>query len=339
MRYPTLLSPLKIRNLELRNRVVFPPCVTNMDDHGDQSREWYAERARGGVGLVIRQATRTYLFAGPSFAEGLRPMVNAVHAAGAAVAIQLIVADQVGEERVDVSARRGARGVTADEIAAMLEQLAQAAEASKAVGFDAVEPHGAHGFFMNRFFSPLHNKRTDEFGGTLEGRMQFGLRAVAAVREAVGPDFLILYRHTPLESAEGGYGIGDSKAFAPELVKAGVDVLDISPSRTPAGPHAQWAAEIKAAVDVPVIAVGGMNDPAAAEAALRDEKCDLAAIGRGLIADSHWLEKVASGNESEIIECTECDEKCYGNLRKGIPIGCAENPESGNEHLAASNPV
>jgi 2,4-dienoyl-CoA reductase-like NADH-dependent reductase (Old Yellow Enzyme family) len=339
MRYPTLFSPIKIRDIELRDRIVFPPCVTNMDDHGDQSREWYAERARGGVGLVIRQATRTYLFEAPGFAEGLRPMADAVHAAGAAVAIQLIVADEVGEERVDVSARRGAREVTADEVAAKLEQLGRAAAECKAVGFDAVEPHGAHGFFMNRFFSPLHNKRTDELGGTLESRMQFGLRAVAAVREAVGPDFLILYRHTPVESAEGGYGIDDSKAFARELVNAGVDVLDISPSRTAGGPHAQWAGEVKAAVDVPVIAVGGMNDPAAAEAALQDSRCDLVAVGRGLIADAHWAEKVAAGREGEIIECIECNEKCYGNLRKGIPIGCAENPESGKEYLAASDPL
>jgi len=105
MEYPTLLAPIRLRDLELRNRVVFPPCVTCMDHHGDQSREWYAERARGGVGLVIREATRTHLFADPGFAEGLGPMVDAVHGAGAAVAIQLIIADQVGDRRAPRRAR------------------------------------------------------------------------------------------------------------------------------------------------------------------------------------------------------------------------------------------
>ncbi len=333
MPYPTLLSPLKLRGIELRNRVIFPPCVTVMDHDGDQSRAWYAERAQGGVGLVIREATRTHLFADPDFAEGLKPMVDSVHAAGAALGIQLIIADSIGDEMVDVSAHDNAREVTVEEIGEKIEELARAAAQCKAVGFDAVEPHGAHGFFMNRFFWPEHNQRTDEFGGSLEGRMQFGIRSVAAVREAVGADFLILYRHTPVHSGDGGYGTGESKPFARELVNAGVDVLDISPCRPAGGEPGLWAGEIKEAVDVPIIAVGGMNDPAAAEAALTSGKCDLCAIGRGLIADSHWAEKVAAGNESGIIECIECNEHCYGNLRDGVPIGCTQNPESGKEYI------
>jgi len=186
---------------------------------------------------------------------------------------------------------------------------------------------------MNRFFWPRHNKRTDEFGGDLEARMEFGLRAVNTVRDAVGPELLILYRHTPVHSGDGGYGIDDSKAFAPELVKAGVDVLDISPCRPSGGEPGLWAGEIRETVDVPVIAVGGMNDPAAAEAALTSGKCDLCAIGRGQIADAHWAEKVAAGREDDIIECIECNEHCYGNLRDGVPIGCTQNPDSGNEYL------
>ncbi|MGD8237738.1 MAG: hypothetical protein PVH68_04260 [Armatimonadota bacterium] len=333
MQYPTLFSPIKLRGVELRNRVVFPPCVTCMDHDGDQSREWYADRARGCVGLVIREATRTHLFADSGFAEGLRPMVDAVHAAGAAVAVQLIIADAVGDERVDVSAHDDVREVTVAEIEAKLAELAHAAAQAKAVGFDAVEPHGAHGFFMNRFFWPKHNRRADEFGGSLEARMQFGLRGVAAVREAVGPAYPILYRHTPVHSGDDGYGTDESRPFARELADAGVDVLDISPSRPPGGEHAVWAGEIKASVDVPVIAVGGMNDPTEAEAALAAGKCDLVAIGRGLIADSHWVQKVVTGREDTIIECIECNEYCYGNLRDGVPIGCTQNPESGKEYL------
>jgi 2,4-dienoyl-CoA reductase-like NADH-dependent reductase (Old Yellow Enzyme family) len=284
---------------------------------------------------VIQEGTRTLLFDEPRYADGLRPMVEAVHDAGARVAIQLFVADTVGEEQVDVSARDGAREVTATEIETMHDCLARAAAACQSVGFDAVEPHGAHGFFMNRFFSPVHNRRTDAYGGSLENRMRFGLAAVRAVRSAVGAGYPIFYRHTPREGGDGGYTIDDSRQFCRALVDAGVDVLDVSPSNSGEGPHADMAAAIKQAVAVPVIAVGGMNDPRQADAALAEEKCDLVAIGRGLIADAHWPAKVSSGHEAEVIECVECNEKCFGNLRRGLPVACAQNPESGSEYLRA----
>jgi 2,4-dienoyl-CoA reductase (NADPH2) len=308
--------------------------VTNMDPATFRARCWYAERARGGVGLVIVEATRLHRFDEEGFGAALAKLTAAVHAQGTAIAIQLF-AEPVGAalsgrpaEAVSVSGGEGYRAITPEEIRTKVAAFARAAKICQEAGFDAVEPHGAHGFFLNQFFSPAHNQRQDEYGGHLEGRMRFGLEVVQAVREAVGPDFLILYRHT---AQTNDYPLSDSQAFAPRLVEAGVNVLDISPSTASA--HADLAAGIKSVVDVPVIAVGGMNDPDAAEAALAAQKCDLVAIGRGLIADAFWVEKVQQGRASEIIECVQCNEGCFGNLRSGKPIGCTQNPESGEEYL------
>lgn len=325
--FPHLLQPLALNGVTLRNRVVMPPMVTNMDPATHRARCWYAERARGGVGLVIVEATRLRRFEEEGFGEALAKLVAAVHAHGAAIAIQLFAEPQVEGEPVSVSGEEGRRAISPEEIRDKVAAFARAARLCQQAGFDAVEPHGAHGFFLNQFFSPGHNRRQDAYGGSLEGRMRLGLEVVRAVREAVGPDFLILYRHT---AQTEHYPLSDSQVFARRLVEAGVNVLDISPST--ASEHADLAAGIKAVVEVPVIAVGGMNDPATAEAALAAKKCDLVAIGRGLIADPFWVEKVRQGRTSEIIECVQCNEGCFGRLSSGQPIGCTQNPDSGEEY-------
>lgn len=326
--FPHLFEPLTWKGVTLRNRIVMPPMVTNMDPATHRARCWYAERPRGGVGLVIVEATRLHRFEEAGFGEALAQLAAAVHAHGAAIAIQLFAEPQVGREAVSVSGGAGSRAITPPEIQGKVAAFARAAKVCQQAGFDGVEPHGAHGFFLNQFFSPDHNRRQDAYGGSLEGRMRFGLEVVQAVRQAVGPDFLLLYRHT---AQTDGYPLSDSQIFARRLVQAGVDILDISPSTASA--HADLAAAIKAVVEVPVIAVGGMNDPAAAEAALASKKCDLVAIGRGLIADPFWVEKVRQGRLSEILECVQCNEGCFGRLRSGQPIGCTQNPESGEEYL------
>ncbi|HIE52877.1 MAG TPA: NADH:flavin oxidoreductase [Armatimonadetes bacterium] len=333
--YSHLFAPLRVNHLTLRNRVVMPPMVTNFGVTTERSRAWYAERARGGVGLIIVEATRLPFFDQPGFALGLRALAEAVHAEGATIAIQLFAPPQVNGEPVEVTGSETARGITREEIRALIDRFAEVAKVVQEAGFDAVEPHGAHGFFLNQFFSPRFNQREDEYGGDLVGRMRLGCEIVRRIREAVGPDYLILYRHTPEERAAGGYTLEESQTFAQELVRAGVNVLDISPSTEPDGEHAGLAAAIKSCVDVPVIAVGGMNDPEAAEAALRAGKCDLVAIGRGLIADPYWPEKVFSGRRAEIVACVECNEGCFGNLRQGVPIGCTQNPRAGLEYQEA----
>lgn len=331
--YSLLFEPLRIGQLTLRNRIVMPPMVTAMEVGSDQHHAWYLERARGGVGLIIREATGIRSLADPAFAGKLARTVEAVHEAGAAIAAQLSEPGRTAQgEPIAASADAGARAATEDELLELVELYAAAARNCRAVGFDGVEPHGAHGFFLNRFFSARHNRRDDTFGGTLERRMEFALRIVRAVRAAVGPECLVLYRHTPVAE---GYTLDESMAFASALEQAGVDVLDVSPSTSsPDAPPADMAGALRKAVTVPVIAVGGFGiAPERAEQALAEGCADLIAIGRGLIADAYLPRKLSEGHLAEIVRCTECNELCFGNLARGVAIGCKENPESGQEWL------
>ena len=327
-----LFESLTVKTMQLKNRIVMPPMVVNMGVVTDQSRAYYAERAKGGASLIIVEAMMLRRFESAEFVEGLSRLAEDVHEGGAQIAIQLFLEDRDEKNaRRAVSRDEDARAITRKEIGAAPGLFADAAQKSKNAGFDAVELHGAHGYFLNQFFSPRTNRRTDEYGGDLEGRMRMGLSCVRATREAVGDDYPVLYRHTPTESQPGGYTVVDTLQFVPQLVDAGVDVLDISPS-TGGKEHAGLAAPITRAVDVPVIAVGGMEDPDAAEAVLQEGKADLVAIGRGLLADAFWSQKVEEGRQDEIIECIKCNDFCFGNLRKGIPIGCTQNPRTGHEH-------
>jgi 2,4-dienoyl-CoA reductase-like NADH-dependent reductase (Old Yellow Enzyme family) len=333
--HPLLFSPLNVGAVELRNRIVMPPMVTCMEAGGDQNHTWYVARARGGAGLILREATAIRELATAAFAERLKRTVDAVHEAGAAIAVQLMEWGRTAQgEPLAVSEREGVRAATEAELLELIDLYAEAAVQCRRVGFDGVEPHGAHGFFLNQFFSPVRNQREDAFGGSLEARMEMGLRIVRAIRQVVDPGCLILYRHTPRGE---GYSTEDSRPFVRALQEAGVDILDVSPSTSSSHmPRADLAVEMKAAVDVPAIAVGGFGDVDAAENVLEHQRADLIAIGRGLIADPDLPNKVRDGTLDDIIHCNECNEKCYGNLSQGVPIGCALNPRSGLEYLAGT---
>ncbi len=335
MSYSRLFQPLPVKHLNVPNRIVMPPMVSNMlrDGVGPQALRWYEERAKGGVGLIIVEALWVERFRDSAFVRQLRALSDTIHNAGAVATVQLFKRPIVDGEPVSISGEGGVRPIAAAEIDRIPEDFAVAAKAAQEAGFDGAEIHGAHGFFLNQFFSPRSNRRTDAYGGSFEGRSRLGLDSARAVRKAVPGGFLLLYRHTPEESGKGGYSLTESVAFSRKLVEVGVDVLDISPSARSGADHAGLAGEIKKVVGVPLIAVGGMNVPSVAEAALANGKCDLCAIGRGLIADARWVEKVKAGREAEVIVCAECNEGCFGRLRSGVPIGCTQNPESGNEYL------
>ncbi len=210
-----LFAPLHVKNLALRNRIVMPPMETNYGLATEAARTWYGRRAAGGVGVVIVEATNVFKFGASLTAANLAPLVQAIHAGGAAAAIQLF------------PGVRGQEGAPADlslaDMEALVAQYAAASRICVAAGFDGIEPHGAHGYLLNRFFSPVHNRRTDAYGGSRAGRMRLALEIVAAVRPAVDTaGRLLLYRHTPVGD---GYDIADSLELAQALVAAGVDIL------------------------------------------------------------------------------------------------------------------
>jgi len=309
-KHKEIFSPLRVRGVVLRNRVVAAPMVQVRPITSPQGIGWYRRLAAGGAGLVIVEASGVPNFGEDLTAETLRPLVDAVHAEGAAAAIQLFPI------RFGTSADPNELSVA--ELRSMIESYGRAAAICRDAGFDGVEPHGAHGYLLNQFFMPDRNRRTDNYGGSLENRCRLGTEIVQRIKQTTGDSLLILYRHTPVGDA---YDIDDSLQMAAGLVSAGVDVLDISPAR--GAVVADLAAAFKARFSVPVIAVNGMNDPDAAAEALREGRCDLVAIARGLIADAQWPRKVREERFDQITRCTECDE-CFTDLREGRPVRCVE---------------
>lgn len=303
-----LFQPLTVKGKTLRNRIVMPPMVVLRAHTTPDGIEWYGSHARGGVGLVIVEATWVTRFGDELTRDNLRPLVRAIHDGGAVAAIQLYPATRSGAN-TPAAASDG-------DIAGLAEDYERAAGIAVAAGFDGVELHGAHGYLLNQFFSPVQNRRGDAYAGPLEARMRLALELTTASKRGAGDDVILLYRHTPVGE---GYGVDDSLVLAEALVRAGVDVLDMSPSsiRSP-GDH---AAPFKR-LGVPVIATNSMDVVENALTVLNEERADLVAVGRGLIADAEWANKVRNGRLDEIVRCQHCSRKCYGNLHAGIPVAC-----------------
>jgi 2,4-dienoyl-CoA reductase-like NADH-dependent reductase (Old Yellow Enzyme family) len=305
-----LFQPLEVKGKTLRNRVVMPPMVQLRGLTTPEGIEWYRRRAAGGVGLVIVEAIPVDRFGPELTAEGLRPLVDAIHAGGALAAIQLF--PQI----------TGAAGPPAALDGGQIEAIVAGYRSAGAIcveaGFDGLEPHGAHGFLLNQFFSPEQNQRSDDTGGSPGNRMRLALRIVEATRAGGGPEAILLYRHTPVGQ---GYGIADSLALAKALVAAGVDILDISPASADA--PGDRAAPFMG-LGAPVIAVNELDEVERALEVLREGRADLVAVGRGLIADPEWPAKVRDGRFDDIVACVRCNEKCFGNLRQRIPVECTQ---------------
>jgi NADPH2 dehydrogenase len=304
-----LFAPLPVRGKMLRNRIAMPPMVVNRGIGTRASCDWYGRHAQGGVGLVIVEATDVVRFGVDLDVAPLRALAEAIHAGGALAAIQVFPGVRL-------------RGATPEQLTpalldALVEQFATAARLCAEAGFDGIEPHGAHGFLLNQFFSPVQNRRTDEYGGPIANRMRLALRIVQAVHPLCGDGMLLLYRHTPVGQ---GYGIAESLELARELVAAGVDILDLSPSSSER--PGDRAAPFKA-LGVPVITVNDLDVVGRALEVLREERADLVAVGRGLIADPDWPLKVHEGLLDQIVTCTKCDD-CFADLRHGGPVGCTQ---------------
>jgi len=384
-RFPNLFQPFQIGPLKLKNRIVMPPMGTNFAEPSapgfitERHRSYYAERAKGGVGLIIFEGTRVNPkrlarkggpdLHGDQFIPGFRELVDLIKAEGARCAVQIADRGRVGNLKVDFSGRFDASdtkqgeyvgasakphpmsGVVAEELGTKdLEQIAgyfaDAAARAKKAGFDAVELHGAHGVLLNEFLSPYSNKRTDQYGGDLEGRARFPLMVVRRVREAMGGDMVLSYRISIVEFVEGGLEIGDSILFAKMLEKEGVQVIHVSgginetpsamnrtipPMSFPRGRLIPYAEQMKKAVKIPVIVVQRINTPELAEEVVREGKADLVATGRALVSDPYWPLKAQEGRMDEIRRCIACNQGCMEKLVQEQPMTCLHNPEVGYE--------
>lgn len=320
-----LNKPLEQGKLTLKNRLIMPPMATGKSTlDGKVTKdilEYYDEKTKGGyISLVIiehsfitkqgKASANQLSVADDSVIENLRVLANTIHAngckavmqinhAGSAASKKVTGCDTVGPSAV-ANYRMGdiPKELTHKEIKNIIEEFKSAALRTKDAGFDAVEIHSAHGYLLNQFYSPLTNKRTDEYGGDVLGRIKIHIEVIKAIRDAVGADFPIFLRLGASDYMEGGSTIEDSKIAAQEFEKAGVDILDISggfcgyviPGVNEQGYFSGATKAIKEVVSIPVILTGGITEVDAAEKLLAEGKADLIGVGRAILKDSKWAE-------------------------------------------------
>ena len=362
-----LFQPIRLNGLELPNRVVMPAMHLAMAEDfrvTDPMVAFYAERAKGGVGLItVGYATVDELSGAPNclgchddaHVPGLARLAAAIHGGGARASIQLNHAGRYnhslflgGQQPVAPSAiasrltHEEPRALAPDEIAGVVQAFGRAAARAVRAGFDAVEILSGTGYLISEFLSPLTNRRDDAYGGTLTNRMRFGLEVVAAVRAAVGPDVPLLVRLNGNDFMPGGQDPAELKVYARALADAGVDALCVNVgwhearvpqivASVPRGTYAYLARGIREAAGVPVIASHRINDPVLARDLLAEGWCDLVAMGRALIADPQVPNKAREGREAQVLHCVACAQGCFDHLFEMRAIECLCNPRAGHE--------
>ena len=362
--YPMLFSPIKVGTQEVKNRVFMPPVSTNLADHGyvtDALVDHYTARAKGGVGLIITEVvtvepTYTYLPGDmccydDTFIPGWEKLAAAVHQYGAKIMPQLfhpayMAFNVPGTPRLIAPsfvgpsyAREAPRPITIDEIHELTRQFGDAAERMQKAGVDGVEVHAAHAHGMlGGFLSPQYNKRTDEYGGSLDARMRFLLEVIAEIRERCGKDFIIDVRISGDEYTDGGLTLNDMIYVSRRLEKSGVDMIHVSGGTTikrgsaiPAAgtkqaSHAALSREIKKHVSIPVATVGRINEAWIAEELIEDGAADICMMGRANLCDAEFCNKAAAGRAEEVRPCIGC-LRCLNGIMFGRPISCTVNPD------------
>lgn len=372
-KYSTLFSPLTVKSMALKNRIVMSPVGSNFarsdGQMSPQHMEYYRLRAAGGVGLIILENVCVDCPAGSNGTTQLRldqdcfipPLftfnetmhrydcctsVQINHAGCTAVPARIGMAP-VSPSRVPLADGSSSEELSADEIRRLAIQYGKAAGRAKAAGFDAVEIHAGHGYLINQFLSPLWNHRTDEFGGSLENRARFCRLVIDEVHRAVGEQYPVMMRMSLEEFTQGGNTLEDSLALL-ELLREGVDLIDASVGVKYAMDTAQqedgWRVFVSKAVkerfNIPCAVMGNIREPQLAEDILTRGDADLIVIGRGLVADPQWPNKARTGHESCIRPCISCNVGCVGHrLELNRPIRCTVNPSVDREEWHKSHRV
>lgn len=374
-----LFSPVKIGNVELKNRIVMSPMTTTWAPNDgtvpQRMIDYWEARAQGGVGMIIFEtvvidARFPYIIQSvglwdDSLIPSFKKFVEAMHRHGAKVAPQishpgpesysgLFGVQPVGPSAV-VSKRHGmaCRELSLDEIKNVIEQYGDAARRAREAGCDCMELHAAHAYMLaGSFLSPLRNKRTDEYGGNIEGRLRFVAEVVHNIKKKAGSDFPVILRMSGEEDMPGGRDLNDSLYVAPRLEQAGVDAFEVSGGVDPdltwrvlpcmgarPGLNVPAAAAIKQVVNVPVMVVGKITDPMVAEDLLAKGYADVIVMGRALIADPELPNKARAGKLEDIAPCTSCGQGCLRMAVKYEPFTCVINPTIGREKEMAITPA
>jgi len=368
--FKSVFSPIKINQLEIKNRLVVPPMVTNygneLGEVTDRHIAYLEERAKGGFGLIILEATAVHP-SGIGFPkgvglwddrqmEGLSRLAAAIHGKGAKLAVQLYHAGRqtysavLGGQSVSASpvpcpvCSEIPRELTRKDIAELVKAFGRAAQRAKEAGVDAVEIHGAHGYLIGQFTSPYSNRRVDAYGGPLHNRLRFALEIIAEVRRATGSDFPIIYRISVRERVPGGLTPVETLPIVKVLEEAGVDAFHVSTGvygsmpyiipnyYLPDGLNVEDARMVREHVGLPVIVAGKITEVVTAESIIAGGKADMVSMGRASIVDPELPKKSAAGALDDVRPCITCNQGCVGGLfGPEQEMSCLVNPAVGKE--------
>jgi len=369
--FSLLFSPVKIGSMEVRNRIVMAPMTSgysSADGYVTQTLiNFYLARANGGVGLITCESCYVEKggkgFVGhlslddDKYIPGLARLTEPVKSAGAKIVLQLIHCGRqttpalCGQQPVAPSPipcpllKEMPHEASTTEIGYIIEAFVKAAHRAKKAGFDGVEIHAAHGYLINQFLSPYSNKRTDTYGGDLFARSKMLLEIVSGIKQDVGSDYPVSCRLSADEFVQGGLTLVDTRT-AGWLQNIGLDAISVSggvyesahkiipPMDVDPGSLVDLAAGIKQAVNIPVFAVAGINDPVFADQILVEGKADMVVLGRALLADPDWPVKAREGESRRIRPCLYCNHCRNRAVRPRI--NCAVNYETGREAELAS---
>lgn len=361
--YPHLFSPLPLGFTTLKNRVLMGSMHTGLEDRArdyDALAAYFAERARGGVALMVTGGVAPNLrgwltpFASklswPWEVNRHRKLTSAVHAEDGKIAMQILHAGRYAYHPLSVapSAIKAPinpfkpSALTARGIEATVHDFVRCAALAREAGYDGVEVMGSEGYLINQFLCARSNHRDDDWGGSAERRMRFPIEIVRRMRQAVGNDFIIIYRLSVLDLVEGGQSIDEVITLARAIEAAGATLLNTGigwheariPTIVTSVPRAAFAfatARLKQAVSIPVIASNRINMPDVADKLLAEGCCDMVSMARPLLADADWANKAASGRADEINTCIACNQACLDHVFEQKKATCLVNPRACNE--------
>ncbi|MFF8328717.1 FAD-dependent oxidoreductase [Rhodococcus qingshengii] len=369
--FPRLLEPLDLGFTTLKNRVVMGSIHTGLEDRAkdtDRLAEYFAERARGGVGLIITggyapNRTGWLLPFGAKLTNRIearrhRRITKAVHDAGGKIAMQILHAGRYSYQPFSVSASSikapinpfRPRKLTGRGVRWQIRNYVRCARLAKSAGYDGVEIMGGEGYFINQFLCERTNKRTDQWGGSSENRRRMAVEIVRRTRKAVGPNFIIVFRLSMADLVEGGQTWDEIVSLAKEVEAAGTTIINTDigwhESRVPtivtSVPRAAFVditSKLEKHVDIPVAASNRINMPETAEEILNRGDAQLISMARPMLADPDWVNKAERGASDEINTCIACNQACLDHAFVHKQVSCLLNPRAGRETTLILSPT
>ncbi|AXQ29361.1 NADPH-dependent 2,4-dienoyl-CoA reductase [Solimonas sp. K1W22B-7] len=361
--YPHLLQPLDLGFTTLKNRVLMGSMHTGLEDgkkNFPRMAAYFAERARGGVGLMVTGGYAPniegwlYPFASKLSTQGAarehRVVTDAVHAEGGKIALQILHAGRYGVHPLSVSASRikspitpiGPRALSASGVERQIRGFVRCALLAREAGYDGVEVMGSEGYFINQFLVTHVNKRTDQWGGSWENRMRLPVEIVTRMREAVGKDFIIIYRLSMLDLIPDGQSWEEAVQLAKAIERAGATIINTGigwhearvptiATSVPRGAFAWVTERMKKEVSIPLCTTNRINDPSVGEQIIASGQADMVSMARPLLADPEFVIKAAQNRAHEINTCIGCNQACLDHTFKLKTASCLVNPRACHE--------